>query len=208
MCISLCIHNLRPYFQLMKYLFGNKEFLPNNWISQILARFVCGMAYTNVFCDNFLFLIVGPDSNQLNKTRTAVYLSHTPAGTSAQNLFHWIQMVYSGQIQAYDFGTVAENMLHYGQKSPPFYNMAQVNSSLYLLWSSNDWLADEIDIKRFPGFRNQRGYPCDGFQHCHQYFTVLYTRIKFLDKESKEVKEVFQEMLTFKESISETEQCM
>lgn len=67
MCISLCIHNLRPYFQLMKYLFGNKEFLPNNWISQILARFVCGMAYTNVFCDNFLFLIVGPDSNQLNK---------------------------------------------------------------------------------------------------------------------------------------------
>lgn len=24
-------------------------------------------------------------------------------------------MVYSGQIQAYDFGTVAENMLHYGQ---------------------------------------------------------------------------------------------
>lgn len=49
------------------------------------------------------------------QTRVLVYLMHSPAGTSTMNMFHWVQMVNSGKMQAYDYESVEENVQHYGQ---------------------------------------------------------------------------------------------
>lgn len=48
------------------------------------------------------------------QSRLLVYLTHDPAGTSTMNMFHWIQMVNSNKMQAYDYGSPEKNIEHYG----------------------------------------------------------------------------------------------
>lgn len=41
-------------------------------------------------------------------------MTHLPSGTSTANLLHWAQMVNSGKIQMYDYGSDEANRRHYG----------------------------------------------------------------------------------------------
>lgn len=103
---------------------------------KLIADEVCANSHMTSLCDNIMFLMTGPESNQLNvvscrivvqlnrmpllkaasiQTRTPVYLAHVPAGTSTQNILHWAQMVRSGQLQEYDYGSKKTNVEHYGQ---------------------------------------------------------------------------------------------
>ncbi|CAI4231345.1 unnamed protein product [Auanema sp. JU1783] len=96
-------------------VFGAGEFLPNNIIMKTVATAVCGgLKIENDLCDNMLFLIAGPESNQMNTTRVPVYLTHTPAGTSSMNIQHWLQMVKKGTVAMYDRGK-KDNLKVYGQ---------------------------------------------------------------------------------------------
>jgi pimeloyl-ACP methyl ester carboxylesterase len=98
-------------------------------------------------CENFLFLICGFDATNLNKTRLTVYMTHTPAGTSVQNMIHFMQGVQTDQFQMYDFGTPAENLRHYGQTIPPLYDLSSVHVPVALYYGGNDWLADPYDVE-------------------------------------------------------------
>ncbi|GMS80018.1 hypothetical protein PENTCL1PPCAC_2193 [Pristionchus entomophagus] len=97
-------------------LFGSGEFLPNDMVTQLIAEWVCGTTEKGEDrCDNVLFQIMGPEmSDNFNKTRTEVYLSHNPAGTSTQNILHWLQMVEKGTVSRFDYGTTKLNYKHYG----------------------------------------------------------------------------------------------
>ncbi|CAD5233222.1 unnamed protein product [Bursaphelenchus xylophilus] len=128
---------------------GNGEFLPNSWLYRTFTQLICGDKLGNVLCDNFLFLITGPDSHQINVTRTPVYAAQVPAGTSVQNIIHWAQLVRTGALKQYDFANLKENIQHYGSKTPPAYNLKQTNAPVYLFWSDFDWLADKKDIEEF-----------------------------------------------------------
>jgi len=132
-------------------IFGVNDFLPNNWVMDFLAKYVCGIATTNPLCVDILFLIAGPDSTQLNCSRIPVYVSHTPAGTSTDNIVHFGQMVKSKLFQTYNWGSDAQNEAHYGQKTPPIYDLNQVHVPTYLFSGSNDWLADPTDVAQLLG---------------------------------------------------------
>lgn len=72
-----------------------------------------------------------------------MYISHTPAGTSVQNMLHFVQMYKSKNCTKYDYGSATENMKHYGVPSPPSYNLTAVeNTPVSLFYAENDWLAD------------------------------------------------------------------
>ncbi|KAH7729926.1 Protein LIPL-1 [Aphelenchoides avenae] len=133
--------------KLLFQILGPGQFLPNNWFVKLIADEVCASRYITGLCDNIMFLMTGPESNQLNTTRTPVYLSHVPAGTSTQNILHWAQMVRSGQLQMYDFGSKKTNIEHYGQATPPLYDLNNDNAAVHLYWSDADWLADKKDIE-------------------------------------------------------------
>jgi lysosomal acid lipase/cholesteryl ester hydrolase len=129
-------------------ILGAGEFLPNNWFVKLIADDVCSNKAIEGLCDNIMFLMTGPESSQLNVTRTPVYLAHVPAGTSTKNILHWAQMVRDGQLQEYDYGK-RENMEHYGQPTPPLYDVSADNDQIYLYWSEADWLADGKDIQDY-----------------------------------------------------------
>ncbi|KAH7730308.1 CBN-LIPL-6 protein [Aphelenchoides avenae] len=133
--------------RILTKIFGTHEFLPHTWITKLFSVILCGPKFMNPLCDNVLFQIGGPESNQFNQTRLVVYLSHTPAGTSTCNVVHWAQMAVKKKIQKFDYGTPEENRQHYGQDTPPVYNLSNVNAPVYLYYSDADWLADVADIQ-------------------------------------------------------------
>ncbi|GMT10472.1 hypothetical protein PFISCL1PPCAC_1769, partial [Pristionchus fissidentatus] len=138
-----------PEFNLWIDVFGSGEFLPNSEIMDLLAKWVCGNIIGDGLCDDLLFLIAGPESDQFNKTRTEVYIAHTPAGTSTQNIQHWAQMVKSGTVSKFDYGSSKKNQQHYGQSKPPSYDFTKIKNDMYLYWSDDDWLADPEDVKGY-----------------------------------------------------------
>ncbi|EJW73379.1 hypothetical protein WUBG_15715 [Wuchereria bancrofti] len=81
------------------------------------------------------------------QSRLSVYIGGE-GGTSVMNIIHWVQMINSGKLQAYNYESVEENQRHYGSDSPPIYNISSVNVPIYLYWSLNDWLANTLDIEK------------------------------------------------------------
>lgn len=59
-------------------------------------------------------------------------------------------------MQKYDYGTEAGNQEHYGQPSPPLYNVSRLAVPTYVFYSPADWLADPLDVQvmRFSSFFN------------------------------------------------------
>ncbi|XP_067129270.1 uncharacterized protein [Centruroides vittatus] len=132
---------LDPLFR----LFGFYEFLPNDLIMKLLARFVCGNRELQFLCENVAFLISGFDPSELNKTRLEVYTAHFPAGTSTQNVIHYAQMVNSRNFQKYDYGKT-KNMKKYNRTTPPEYNVENIRTPVALFYALNDCLADPVDV--------------------------------------------------------------
>jgi len=130
------------------YYSGMEEFFPPMWLTKQVGQYVCGSMKLvgDMLCGNMLFLIAGPSSNQLNATRLPVYLAHTPAGTSRRTFIHFGQMVNSGKISQYDFGS-SKNKERYGTPTPPEYDVSQMETPVALYWGSTDWLATDKDVR-------------------------------------------------------------
>ena len=60
-----------------------------------------------LLCDGVLDLVTGASDN-LNLTHLPVQLAHTPAGTSAKNLAHFMQGIRDGHFRRFDYGDEAE----------------------------------------------------------------------------------------------------
>ncbi|KAE8881712.1 hypothetical protein PF003_g34375 [Phytophthora fragariae] len=83
-------------------VFGMKEFLPNNPLLQnLLGSTVC--AWANEVCSGFFDLIGGPSDN-VNSSRVHVYVTQTPAGSSAKNVAHYAQGIRDNTFASYDYG--------------------------------------------------------------------------------------------------------
>ncbi|XP_006880382.1 PREDICTED: gastric triacylglycerol lipase isoform X2 [Elephantulus edwardii] len=136
---------LIPTF-LFKMIFGNKIFYPHSYFNDFLATEVCNRETVNSLCSNALFIICGFDHQNLNMSRLDVYLSHNPAGTSVQNMLHWTQAVESGEFQSFNWGSPAQNILHYNQPTPPLYNLTDVKVPVAVWSGGQDWLADPQDV--------------------------------------------------------------
>jgi len=146
--LEVLAHVLYEEIKMFHFLFGDGEFMPTGKLFTLISEYVCESYPGGEFCDNLVMLLMGVDSNQLNVTRTPVFMSHIPAGTSTLNVMHWVQMVRSGILCEYDYGKW-DNRKYYGQDKPPVYDLATDNAEIYLFWSPADWLADEKDIEQY-----------------------------------------------------------
>ncbi|KAL5475602.1 hypothetical protein EMCRGX_G025434 [Ephydatia muelleri] len=125
---------------------GDGEFLPNSQLLDDLAKYVCPDQVIDDICENVIFLICGFNKDNINITRLDVYYSHTPAGTSVQNLVHFSQEVLDGYFCKYDYGSAEANIAHYGTPTPPSYNVTELTVPTMLFTGGNDWLADPTDV--------------------------------------------------------------
>jgi lysosomal acid lipase/cholesteryl ester hydrolase len=125
--------------------FGVKDFLPNSWLIQYLGGTVC--EEVPFACADFIFLLCGWDTTNLNDTRIPLYTDYTPAGTSVKNMAHWAQMVSSGEFQMYDYGVVG-NIQHYNSTRPPKYHPENMTSPKVAFFTgTKDDLADPKDVQ-------------------------------------------------------------
>lgn len=144
---------------------GIRRFMPaSHWVRR-LADLACSFDKGGV-CENFLFMIAGSDTRNMNATRTPVYLSHTPAGTSVKNILHFGQLVEAGRFQKYDYGW-AKNLIKYRSIHPSAYAIENIETELVLFSGEHDSLADTRDVKWLAGkLKNvARSYVIPEFNH-------------------------------------------
>lgn len=96
--------------------------------------------YADAACIEQLKLISDTDPSVDNVARMDVIMGHFPAGTSAQNMQYWSQMLHDESFKMYDFGTKG-NEEHYGQSTPPVMDLGKINVPVHLFAGEYDELA-------------------------------------------------------------------
>ncbi|KAK4577154.1 hypothetical protein RGQ29_027601 [Quercus rubra] len=94
------------------------------------------------------FLFIGPNCC-IKPSIYDVFLEHTPQSTSTKNVVHLSQMLLAGNIAKYDYGDYSENKKHYGQGTPPLYNLTRIPKDipLFIGYGGKDLLSDVNDVK-------------------------------------------------------------
>uniref|UniRef100_A0A7S3CY44 Lipase n=1 Tax=Palpitomonas bilix TaxID=652834 RepID=A0A7S3CY44_9EUKA len=123
---------------------GVNEFLPSTDLFESLFPWVC--KELPIGCDAVIFSLCGSDYGNVNQSRIPVYVSRTPAGTSVQNMVHWCQEVRSAKFCKYDYGKDG-NQQHYGQDTPPNYDLSSFSVPTALFTGGKDDLADPSDVE-------------------------------------------------------------
>ncbi|GKC42328.1 triacylglycerol lipase 2-like protein [Tanacetum coccineum] len=85
----------------------------------------------------------------VNSSMTDKFLEHEPQSTSTKNMIHLAQMIRTGTITMYNYGTANDNEAHYGQSTPPIYDMSSIPNDfpMYLSYGGADELSDVQDVK-------------------------------------------------------------
>lgn len=89
----------------------------------------------------------------LNSTSFQVLLEHEPQSTSTKNMVHIAQTMRRGVISKYDYDNIVTNLKHYGQITPPLYNMARIPKGfpVFISYGKDDVLSDVHDVSHLLG---------------------------------------------------------
>ncbi|KAK2979035.1 hypothetical protein RJ640_013669, partial [Escallonia rubra] len=125
---------------------GIHEFDPRGEAAVELLMKLCSKA--GVDCTHLLTSFTGQNCC-LNSSIVNVFLQHEPQSTSTKNMIHVAQMIREGTIRMYDYQDEDENMKHYGQPTPPAYDMTTIPNDLplFLSYGGADALSDPNDVK-------------------------------------------------------------
>jgi len=62
------------------------------------------------------------------------------------NMEHWKQAYDGKQFKAYDYGSASSNNAHYGQSTPPVWDLKRVRVPIRLFAGASDELGDPTDV--------------------------------------------------------------
>jgi len=171
---------IAPFSDLVQWVadhMGMGEFLPSNWLMDLIADFACGPNNPlEIICENVVFLLTGYDEKQMNKTMLPTIASHCPAGTSTYTVLQYAQEIKHKRFAGLDWGSDEKNIAHHGTPEPPVYDLRNVNTKVALFWGNNDWLCDERDLMKIVGqvpnivVNNQ--VPWDGWNHLDFLYAI------------------------------------
>ncbi|XP_047938809.1 triacylglycerol lipase 2-like [Salvia hispanica] len=127
------------------YWLGVKEFAPGGGPASKLVADIC----SHIDCSNFENIITGPNCCMNSSTPS---LSHQQP-TATKNMIHLAQMIRKGTIAMYDYGSDGDNNKHYGQATPPDYNITSIPNDLplFLSYGGKDLLSDVKDVQTLVG---------------------------------------------------------
>ncbi|KAI3992578.1 hypothetical protein MKX01_020870 [Papaver californicum] len=115
---------------------GYDEFDPNSKAVGNLLKDYCKKPSIN--CDDLMTTFT-----------VEVFLENERQPTATKNMIHLAQMVREGTIRMYDYGGDEENKKHYGQSTPPVYDMTSIPNDLplFLSYGGADALSDVNDVQ-------------------------------------------------------------
>jgi len=172
------IRLLAPFLGILDWIvehLGSGEFLPSNWLMDLLAGW-CDNSFINAVCNNIVFVLCGYDKPQMNETMMSTIATHIPAGTSAFTIVHYGQEYkhHDHYFGGMDWGSKADNQQHHGLDTPPIYDPSNINTKVALFYGDNDWLAAEDDVAwlafQLPNLAERYKNPWVGWNH----FDFLY----------------------------------
>ncbi|KAK6238620.1 hypothetical protein QUC31_004089 [Theobroma cacao] len=128
------------------YWLGLSEFDPRGEAVVKLLKDICRKP--GVDCTNLLTAFTGQNCC-LNSSIVDIFLDHEPQPSATKNMVHLAQMIRQGTITMYDYNDANENTKHYGQPTPPAYNMTSIPNDLplFLSYGGEDALSDVNDVK-------------------------------------------------------------
>ncbi|KAJ9551884.1 hypothetical protein OSB04_015929 [Centaurea solstitialis] len=128
------------------YWLGLHEFAPKGKAFADLLSVICKMPYND--CSDLMTSFTGQNCC-LNSSMTDKFLQHEPQSTATKNVIHLAQMIRTGAIKMYDYGNAFCNQKHYGQSTPPVYDMGSIprDFPMYLSYGGADELSDVEDVK-------------------------------------------------------------
>ncbi|EEF50924.1 triacylglycerol lipase 2 precursor [Ricinus communis] len=128
-------------------LFGLAEFNPKGEQVGLFLQALC--AYPGVDCYDLLTAVTGHNCC-LNASTVDLFLMNEPQSTSTKNMVHLGQTVRDGVLEKYNYGNPEYNMMHYGEATPPIYNLSNIPRSLpiFMSYGGQDALSDVRDVQQ------------------------------------------------------------
>ncbi|KAD4179062.1 hypothetical protein E3N88_27653 [Mikania micrantha] len=128
------------------YWLGLHEFAPRGEAVANLLSVICKKPGND--CSDLMTSFTGQNCC-VNSSMTDKFLEHEPQSTSTKNMIHLAQMIRTGTITMYDYGNADDNKKHYGQSTPPIYDMGSIPEDfpMYLSYGGADELSDVEDVK-------------------------------------------------------------
>lgn len=152
--ITTPIHALSPVFGVpylsdILRLAGQGEFFPDSifqYLKDYDAPFCAPYLFGELSCSAVMFALMGYDYPQMNRTQLPTIMSTLPSSTSSQAMIQYFQEMNCIKpcFQKLDRG-LDGNLKHYGQATPPKYNLGNVTAPTAFFYGANDWLADPTD---------------------------------------------------------------
>ncbi|NWW36400.1 LICH hydrolase, partial [Panurus biarmicus] len=132
----------------LKEMFGTREFLPHTALGElVLSRFcVCSKV-----CKHILAMVFGFNWKNTNMSRFDVYVGHTPAGSSVQNIIHWLQKLHFFYFPPLPTccipasSPLCDTTFPSAQAGAPFYNVRAMEVPTAIWNGGQDCLADPRD---------------------------------------------------------------
>ncbi|KAM0945441.1 putative triacylglycerol lipase [Dioscorea sansibarensis] len=123
------------------YWLGIKEFIPTGKYALEFLKKICNEP--GVDCSDLLTSLTGKNCC-LNISAIHVFTKFEPQSTSTKLMIHLSQST----VAKYDYDDVKMNMDHYGQPTPPAYNLSAIplDLPLFLIYGGMDSLADVDDL--------------------------------------------------------------
>ncbi|XP_014318023.1 lipase member M isoform X2 [Myotis lucifugus] len=132
---------------MIKGLFGRKEFLYQTRFLRQFYIYLCGQMIIDQICSSIILLLGGFNTQNMNMSRANVYVAHSPAGTSVQNILHWSQAANSGELRAFDWGSETKNLEKGNQPTPVRYKVGDMTVPTAMWTGGQDWLSNPDDVK-------------------------------------------------------------
>ncbi|KAJ3658393.1 hypothetical protein Zmor_010133 [Zophobas morio] len=120
--------------------------LPDPKLLQQLAFGLCTVPENYQLCVNFLAVVDGEDSAQLQQEDFALILSNAPSNAGSKQFIHYGQQIKNGGFLWYDYGS-EQNLELYGSETPPAYDLSKITAPVAAYYGKNDHLVYAEDAK-------------------------------------------------------------
>ncbi|XP_059099601.1 gastric triacylglycerol lipase-like [Tigriopus californicus] len=126
-------------------------------------------------CMSLADSIVGISPGNLNNSMLPIYFDSWPEGSSVKCLVHYGQLINSEHFFGrYDYGDA--NMEHYGQASPPAYDLSKITLPIHIFYGDGDTLVDDMDVEalasNLPNVKLLYKVPFEGWTHNDMCYAI------------------------------------